>query len=260
VKFTAQGGIHISLESHTDRGNAPFLVARIEDTGIGIPKDQLSLLFKPFSQVDSSNTRKFGGTGLGLAICKELAEMLGGTIEVASTPGIGSVFTVSIPYQTAKNPGINEIAPVTIDQNIAIEYPFHIMVAEDNIINQQLAIMTFQNMGYTIDVVNNGQEAVELARTKTFDLIFMDIQMPVLDGVEATKIILSECVLQPVIVALTANILRETTDVCIQAGMMEVIHKPFRLEAIYEILQKVGALKGLENGRINRNSTNENWN
>jgi signal transduction histidine kinase/ligand-binding sensor domain-containing protein/DNA-binding response OmpR family regulator len=375
IKFTHSGEVFVKLMLGDLRPDGKItLCFEIRDTGIGIPKDKLERLFKAFSQVDASTTRKYGGTGLGLVISEKLIALMGGTISVASEPNKGSVFSFSIltlaskkavqPYTTLSMacmeqkrvlvvddnltnrkilqaqlekwmmlpvlvcsgdealdllsgssefdllitdmhmPGMNglELAkaikkryprlPIMLlsslgqdigkgnnklfnvvlakpikesflrssilkllhggaehsglirnkneqlPGNLAERCPFSILIAEDNVINQQLALMVLTKMGYNPEIAENGQEAINKQRQGSYDIIFMDMQMPELDGLEATKTIRSQSGAQPIIIAMTANAMQGDRDDCLAAGMNDYICKPFRPQEIAILLKK----------------------
>ncbi|MFN4123895.1 MAG: response regulator [Flavobacteriales bacterium] len=381
IKFTEKGEIIINIQKVNEDENQVRLRFSISDTGIGIPADKQDKLFKPFSQVDNSTTRKFGGTGLGLAICKRLVELMGGELEVVSKQGQGSTFWFELDLKLTepvenkllersslkgkkalivddnqtnltilkqhlegvemqvtaikdpikalemlrsdkrfdigiidmKMPGmdgimfgrqVNEIyskkqlplvlyssighilsrtdlnkyfvahisKPIKQEQLImklceilvdegqekqldvksiqqtkesfALKYPMKILVAEDNLINQKLAEKMLESFGYKVDIVINGLEALEALRKNAYDLIMMDVQMPEMDGLEATRIIREslEFKQQPFIVAMTANALRGDRDICIEAGMNDYISKPIQMNILEETLLRCGKL------------------
>lgn len=381
IKFTEKGEINIEIKQVGIQDDQVRLRFSVSDTGIGIPAEKQDKLFKPFSQVDNSTTRKFGGTGLGLAICKSLVELMGGELEVISKPGQGSTFwfeldlkltetvenklleksslkgkkalivddnptnltilkqhlegvemqvtTINDPQKALeilrsdkrfdvgiidmKMPGmdgimfgrqVNEIfskkqlplilyssighilsrtdlnkyfvahisKPIKQEQLImklceilvddgekkeanvnsvqnnkesfALHYPMSILVAEDNLINQKLAEKMFESFGYKIDMVSNGLEVLEAMRNKAYDMIMMDVQMPEMDGLEATRIIRdgSEFAHQPIIVAMTANALKGDRDICIEAGMNDYISKPIQMNVLEETLERYGKI------------------
>ncbi|MEO0404844.1 MAG: response regulator, partial [Bacteroidota bacterium] len=221
------------------------LTFKVEDTGIGISEEKLESLFNPFSQVDSSTTRKFGGTGLGLAICKQLAELMGGEMNVSSKEGQGSIFSFFLEVDVVDSEETQEVVSTGnhFDAHLADSHPLSILLAEDNFINQKLAEQVLSRMGYAISVANNGKEAIAIAKEKSFDLIFMDIHMPEMDGIQATKIILDEVPDPPRIVALTANVVNESRKECELAGMTGFIHKPFKIEEIKNSLVETHQLK-----------------
>jgi signal transduction histidine kinase/ligand-binding sensor domain-containing protein/CheY-like chemotaxis protein len=240
VKFTHEGEIFIHVSVlRTDGSGAMDLAFEVRDTGIGIPDEKIGILFKSFSQVDSSTTRKYGGTGLGLAISEKLVSLMGGKISVQSRLGEGTIFTFTIRTR----PGVYSPAPVKVaqrlmDKEFAGAFPFRILVAEDNLINRQLILHILGNLGYAPDCVENGGQAVEAAGRKSYDLILMDVQMPEMDGLEATRIIRGRDSRQPVIIALTANAMRGDREECLQAGMDDYISKPVRLDELMQLLEK----------------------
>ena len=243
VKFTHQGeiflGVHLLREERIGTMELSF---EVRDTGIGIPAEKIEMLFKSFSQVDSSTTRKYGGTGLGLAICEKLVSLMGGNITVKSQPGEGTTFAFTI----LTKPGFLSPVPVkegiarneTLKAGFAEEFPLRILIAEDNVINQQLMQHILGNLGYRPDSVENGALAVAAAGQKTYDLILMDVQMPEMDGLEATRHIRGSLSSQPVIIALTANAMQGDREECLEAGMDDYISKPVRLDELMRLLEK----------------------
>jgi len=195
--------------------------------------------------VDSSTTRKYGGTGLGLAISEKLVNLMGGDIAVSSKPGEGATFTFTIvsragdtmAVQADESAGGHE----PMSTAFAVAYPLRILVAEDNAINQQLIRQILGNLGYCPDCVENGELAVEAAGSKDYDLVLMDVQMPEMDGLEATRSIRLYPGRQPVIIALTANAMLGDKEECILAGMDDYISKPVRLDELMRLLKKWGA-------------------
>jgi signal transduction histidine kinase/CheY-like chemotaxis protein len=378
VKFTQQGEIFIKVELSGDGKNDGFeLCINVRDTGIGIPADKMERLFKPFSQVDSSTTRKYGGTGLGLVICQKLVGLMGGHIDVKSEVGEGTNFSFTIKAEVAtggkssqlindvsvegkhilvvddnetnrtvlknqlekwnmlpelaasgrealeilrhrapfdlvltdmKMPGMNGVdlagfikqsypsLPVFVLTSIGDEicrqhaelfkailtkpvkqhilykhicnelgkpdkmqitqtpenilsadfakkYPLRILVAEDNPINQRLALHILDKLGYMPGVAESGQKVIELLTTEKYDLILMDMEMPEMDGREATKIIRSGYGQQPVIVAMTANVMQGDKEECLACGMDDYLSKPIRLDELMNMLKKIGLAK-----------------
>jgi signal transduction histidine kinase/CheY-like chemotaxis protein len=257
VKFTEHGRVWIEIRLGEISQSTAQIEFAIHDTGIGISAEQLKKLFRPFTQADSSTTRRFGGTGLGLAICQRLVDSLGGKIWVESELGKGSTFFVRLPMQkvistTSEHP----IAKQTFPLAMARDVPLRILVAEDNLVNQKLIRTLLSKLGYEAIVVNNGKQVVEeimreshvssssssstTSTTSTsFDLILMDIQMPEMDGLEATGLIRSMPHLkQPYIVAMTAGALTTDKDACIKQGMDDYIAKPIAMEKLVAALLK----------------------
>ncbi|OKS85579.1 hybrid sensor histidine kinase/response regulator [Mucilaginibacter polytrichastri] len=376
MKFTTSGEVFIDVKKGASNGTYFNLDFSVRDTGIGIPADKLDRLFKAFSQVDSSTTRKYGGTGLGLAISDKLVQLMGGSIKAESEVGIGSTFSFTIKTKAglkaqrtyvnltttdlenkqvlvvddnptnrdiletqlklwhlvplmaasgkeglallATNPGIdlvitdmsmpgmdgaqfaadikkehpalpiillssvgneqsrqvshlfnviltkptkqNLLHKQIIDQlknngsvvketravkshfndELAKQYPMNILIAEDNIINQKLTLRMLTKMGYNADIAVNGHDAVNAVATKPYQLIFMDVQMPEMDGLEATQFIRQNMTVQPIIIAMTANALSEDREACLKAGMDDYLSKPMKLDEIVVMLEKWG--------------------
>ena len=241
IKFTNDGAIDIAV-SYDARKNK--LIFDVIDTGVGMDPEESNRLFLPFSQVDSSNTRKFGGAGLGLCICRELITNLGGEITCQSRKGIGSRFTFSI------NPGQidSDKLVAEFDQNyvepeetiIKIEpdsMTGKVLLAEDTADNQKLISMYVTRTGASVEVVSNGKQAVERALKEDFDLILMDMQMPVMGGMEAMSKLREKGYTKP-IVALTANALRENLEQSLRAGLDEYLTKPVDLNRFNSVLKR----------------------
>jgi PAS domain S-box-containing protein len=226
----------------------------VRDTGIGIPPDRLDRLFKPFSQADSSTTRRYGGTGLGLVISQRLIEMMGGTIQVESEEGKGSTFHILLPVEVipVSRDAIlfSEVPPadtqiplgIWLDPEMGLRHPLRILAAEDNVFNRKVVMHLLRQLGYHADVVSNGVEVLEALKHSSYDLILMDVQMPEMDGIEATRHIRANLPLehQPWIVAMTAHALTSDRDRCMAAGMDNYISKPIRLENLVAVLEEVG--------------------
>lgn len=255
VKFTEEGEIRIKVETESNNGSRIKVVSSIEDTGIGIPADKISELFKPFSQVDGSEGKKFGGTGLGLVICKEFLNLMDGDIKVESIEGVGTKFNFHFFVEPALSNILGKKSTTQTDQSKVQAEPiyeqldqslveqrkkFRILLAEDNLINQKVAIRTLTSFGYNVDAVVNGEQAVSEHKSKNYDLILMDIQMPEVDGYTATKMIRKlESPLNSVpIIALTAHALLGDKEKCLIAGMNDYIPKPVVAKEIIQILDK----------------------
>ncbi len=231
IKFTELGGIYIEAHVKQKTAKKTTIEFSVRDTGIGIAQDVQKKLFNAFTQADSSTTRKYGGTGLGLVISKKLIELMGGKICVKSKVGQGSKFTFTIAVKPV------DVIPVemnkeSLSKHLAREKPMQILLVEDNLVNQMVAKGFLQKLGYTPDMANNGQEALQALKEKEYNLIFMDMMMPFMDGLEATRII---CSLMPAhqrpwIVAMTANALEEHKQQCLAAGMNDFLTKPFTLD------------------------------
>ncbi len=225
VKFTAAGGVTVSVSSEPLGSNIDRHFIAISDTGAGIDPDGVKKIFEPFSQADSSTTRKFGGTGLGLSISRKLVELMNGDIKLESTLKKGSVFTVILDLERGETDEESiKFTNDTVDKNIS--FAANIVLAEDNEINRIIAREILQNAGLSVVEADNGLDAVKLALSGECDLVLMDIQMPVMDGFEATRNIriLNKDI--PVI-AMTAHAMSGDKERCLDAGMTDYISKPF---------------------------------
>ena len=228
IKFTHAGTIQVKVS----RGDTPATASRfdfeVRDTGIGIPSDRLDRMFKAFSQADSSTTRQYGGTGLGLAICARLCEAMAGGIEVNSRPGEGSVFRFHVQLQPGVLP---DVRPATVPRPGEVPSSVKVLVVDDNNINLRLATGMLSKLGIAADAAANGQEAVDKVRAGSYDVVLMDMQMPVMDGIEATRLIRRlNLPVQPSIVAVTANAFDSDRERCLEAGMDDFIAKPFSID------------------------------
>jgi signal transduction histidine kinase/ActR/RegA family two-component response regulator len=240
LKFTETGRVSVSI-----RGARPGLAIEVRDTGIGIPADRLANLFQKFEQADVSTTRRFGGTGLGLAICRELAELMGGSVSAESVEGVGSCFRVNLPLDRPAP----DMAPVEAPRATAAsalphrDTPPHILVAEDNKVNQLVLNTLLGQLGADCVVVEHGLAAVEAWRTQDWDLILMDMQMPVMDGLAAAAAIRDEESQtgrrRTPIVALTANVMAHQIRGYLAAGMDACVAKPIEVSQLVEVISTV---------------------
>ncbi len=247
VKFTERGRVALRV-SDADAGQGRRrLVFRVEDQGIGISEENQGLLFRPFTQMEASTTRKFGGTGLGLAIVKGLVETLGGSIEVKSRPGLGSTFVLVLECAEAEasaRPGADWVQhPPGSEENrksalLGELHPLRILVAEDNRVNQLVVAAYLKKLGYAADLASNGLEVLALMETQAYDLILMDCQMPEMDGFEAAEAIRKRWPegSRPEIYALTAGLLSEDKDRYRRLGMKRQLSKPLEPETLREAL------------------------
>ncbi len=242
IKFTEQGRVVVRMKLAQDAPDSVMLRLEVEDSGIGITPEVLQKLFVSFEQADGSTTRKFGGTGLGLAINKRLAELMGGEVGAESQAGKGSLFWftaklkkgAAIQQQATYHSG--EEAEAILRMNHAGQ---RILLAEDEPVNREIVMMMLEDVGLIADIAQNGAEAVKLAGKNNYDLILMDMQMPVMDGLEATRQI--RCIPKAgkvPIVALTANVFTEDRDACIKAGMNDFTTKPIDADSFYAVLAK----------------------
>ncbi len=253
IKFTEQGGVTISVNvtNRTDR-TASFLFS-VKDTGIGIKEEKLSTIFQRFEQAETDTTRKYGGTGLGLAIVKNLVEMQGGNIRVLSEEGNGSEFEFNITYEVRDDIMLDFITsynkntvPVINNKNTQLSN-VKILAAEDNKMNQMLLKMLFEQWQLNIEIVENGEIATEKLMNGNYDLVLMDIQMPVMDGYTAVRKIRTELKSKIPVIAMTANVLPGEKERCLDAGMTGYISKPINESELYSLLM----LHGNQNNHIN---------
>ncbi|MFZ0889730.1 MAG: response regulator [Candidatus Binataceae bacterium] len=246
VKFTEHGTVSVTAAKLTGSLAESILRFEVTDTGIGIADEAQVRLFQPFSQLDTSTSRRFGGTGLGLAIAQELVALMGGKIGVKSTPGVGSTFWFTAKFGTILDShGLlsSRQAPETPRQTAAVESArkFRILLVEDDTANQEVAMWMLGKLGYVADAVANGREALEATRRTPFDLVLMDCRMPEMDGYEATRQIRQREGPGPhiKIVALTAHALSGDKRKCLDAGMDDYLSKPFNIEDLAAVLERV---------------------
>ena len=250
VKFTERGEVVLAVDvreagsATPDAPRALWLDCEVRDTGVGIPEDKLEQIFDAFAQADSSTTRRFGGTGLGLAITRRIVEAMGGEIGVASTPGAGSRFRFSVRLHE----GVDDAAQAAATRSPAADgaaagpgaprRALRVLLAEDNPVNQKLAQLMLAKLGHRAVVAGNGEEAVALVAREAFDLVLMDMQMPVMDGIEATRRIRAAGVALP-IVAMTANAMEADRERCREAGMDGFLAKPVRAPELAAVIDGI---------------------
>jgi PAS domain S-box-containing protein len=251
IKFTDSGVVRIVV-CLAEKGEAPKMRFEVIDNGIGMTAEQMSRLFQPFSQADSSTTRKYGGTGLGLAICRRLAELMGGGITAASAPGRGSTFRVTLPVGAVEGARMLDRPPAEDDSQHGVERPLaeearplqgaRLLLAEDGPDNQRLIALLLRKAGAEVQIVENGQLAMdralaEAAEGTAFDIILMDMQMPVLDGYSATRALRRAGYDLPII-ALTAHAMSTDRAKCLEAGCDDFASKPIDREKLIESLRR----------------------
>ena len=231
IKFTDRGSIEIDIKGQLDaENNQTWVTFKVSDTGIGIPASKLDTVFQKFTQADASITRRFGGTGLGLAICYACVEKMGGTIEVVSEVGVGSIFTVRLPFEnsagkaggeTFSTPNRADGAPRNKDLLLVEDYEPNVLVATEML----------EGLGYSLDVARNGFDAVRKFSSGMYKAILMDVQMHEMDGLEATRRIrrveAERDLPRTTIIAMTAHLRDQDKDKCLEAGMDDFIPKPF---------------------------------
>ncbi len=242
AKFTARGDIWIKVRAKQKEKDIFELHFAIKDTGIGIAKDKIEKLYQSFTQADESTTRQYGGTGLGLAICKKLSELLGGKSWVESELGSGSTFHFSISARATDQKVKQEpdFKSATDSLPMGERFPLKILVAEDNKVNQKLTKGMLAKFAYNSDIVEDGRQALNAVKASLYDVVLMDVQMPHMDGLEATKRILSEIPKenQPLIIGLTANAMAGDREKCLSIGMSDYVSKPIRIDALLGALEK----------------------
>jgi CheY-like chemotaxis protein len=245
IKFTQKGHIYINVSSKQQQ-DTTLIQFDIEDTGVGIPLDKQGKIFELFTQADNTTSQKFGGTGLGLTISRKLAEMLGGELTVISQPGVGSVFTMTIdagsvgqekPWNKYEQAEEVQKEPQPKQSPVSSGETKKILLAEDNPVNQQLMQVLLKKMGYGVTLVDNGKLAVEAMEKGSYDIILMDIQMPEMNGLEATRAIRQKGFKTP-IVAITANALKGDREQCLEAGCDDYLPKPVDKYDLEDMIHK----------------------
>ena len=236
LKFTEHGSVTLRVKQEAEQDDMLKLCFEVQDTGIGITEAQQKRLFEKFSQAETSISRKYGGTGLGLAINRRLAHLMGGEVGVFSCMGHGSLFWFTVSLKRS----IEEIITLpfeSINQNIRADV--HILMVEDNELNQEITRMLLESKGILVDIANHGAEAITMVNAKTYDLILMDMQMPVLDGLTATRFIRElDCGQVVPIIAMTANAFEDDKKNCIEAGMNGFLTKPIEPSLLYNELAR----------------------
>jgi len=250
VKFTNSGKVVVQITGTNLDEDRISLGISVSDTGMGIREDQLEELFNPFTQADESTTRKYGGTGLGLAISKHFVSMMGGVLDCESKPGVGSTFSFTLVQSVCSQTETQDSVQHADDGGAAEarnrpnkQFGKHILVAEDNVTNQKVIAAMLRDLGCEITVVSDGLAAVEALKQGTYDLIFMDCQMPVLDGYQATAAIRQmeaqdSSQRKSIIVAVTANALEGDREICLAAGMDDHVSKPFSQDELRVIMDQ----------------------
>jgi CheY-like chemotaxis protein len=236
LKFTNRGGVTVRVSSSHEQDGKVWLRFEVHDTGIGISKEKQAELFRPFVQGDSSTTRQYGGSGLGLAISKRLVEAMGGTLGVDSLPGVGSRFWFEVVLEAgdAVVDERTELDPATVP-------PRRILLVEDVELNRRLLQMMLSAHGHEVVFATNGAEAVELVAREWFDVVLMDVQMPVMDGVEATRRIrrMEGPVREVPILGLTANVMASEQERYLAAGMNACLTKPVDWDQLFAALARL---------------------
>jgi signal transduction histidine kinase/CheY-like chemotaxis protein/HPt (histidine-containing phosphotransfer) domain-containing protein len=253
LKFTDTGSVRIGVRLDSDQAplpDRPFqLLFSVSDTGIGISDEQMQRLFQPFSQASASTSRKYGGTGLGLVICKKLVETMGGNIQAESKADQGSTFSFTITTQIAREQPAYTLQNAIEKSNEMVgrlgdRLPLKILIAEDNLINQELAMAMLIKMGYQPDVVDNGLAVLEALQVEHYDLLLLDVQMPEMDGLETATYLVNHWhelhtgYERPTIIAMTASAMQGDREICLRAGMDDYISKPIMMNALQRTIEK----------------------
>jgi CheY-like chemotaxis protein len=240
VKFTETGAVTLHISKQEETVDAVMLRFEVSDTGIGIAAETMQRLFSAFEQADHSTTRKYGGTGLGLAITKRLAELMGGEVGVDSTPGVGSTFWFTARLKKGGAMAVTAEPVMLGDAETRIRQHYsgsRVLIADDEPINRELARLQLEDVGLVVDMAGDGAEAVALAQKTAYAAILMDMQMPNVDGLEATQQIRQmPGYRQTPIIAMTANAFAEDKARCFEAGMNDFLIKPFYPDSLFAIL------------------------
>jgi len=256
IKFTSEGGIAVHVKSLSEKDGRCELEFSVKDDGVGIPKDKLDAVFEVFTQADVSTTRKFGGTGLGLSICKRLVELMHGKIWVESKEGVGSTFYVSAPFEVVRQEDIPEaLQEESLVDQLMAQLPgkkfetlsgavqsLSILLAEDNLVNQKIAVRMLEKKGWTVKAVGDGQEVLNALESQKFDLILMDVQMPTMGGVETTRRIREaeqKAGGHVPIIALTARVMTGDRESFLESGMDGYVSKPIDRAQLYETIESL---------------------
>jgi two-component system, sensor histidine kinase len=241
VKFSEKGVIQVSCKLYVQFDNTQVIRIAVSDTGVGMDKEFLNNLFLSYTQEDKSITRKFGGTGLGMTIIKQLSELMGGSIEVVSEKNVGTTISLVIPFVKGTEADLPQPEKKNVDSSVLFDK--RILLVEDNAVNRLVAKATLKGYGVSITEAVNGVEAVEAVRNSLFDIILMDMQMPEMDGLEATRIIRKDLKSNIPIIALTANAITGESNKCYDAGMNDFLSKPFEE---YALVGKIAKWLGKE--------------
>ena len=243
IKFTEDGGVYLRATAVKREGEVVTIEFLVRDTGIGIPEEKQPHIFDRFEQAEASTTRRFGGTGLGLSIVKNLVELQKGTIVLFSQQGVGSSFTIELPYKITNDHVIKTELKKTSLNLTNMKTESRILIAEDNPMNQRLIKHLMKNWNFNFDLVFNGSQALEALKKQPYDLVLMDIQMPEMDGYTSTSHIRSELRSKIPIIAMTAHAMEGEREKCLKSGMNDYCSKPINEEKLFEMIQKYLVIK-----------------
>lgn len=236
IKFTHAGYVRVTSQLARKENDICLVSFTIQDTGVGMDMAYLAKVFEAFSQEDASITRKFGGSGLGLSIARSIVQIMGGTIHIESEKGKGTCVEIRIPMRISNDKTKQEIVEMT-DLQKSLK-GIRVLAVEDNELNRMVLQVILKKCEVIVSIAQNGQEAIDLIQEKEFDIVLMDVQMPIVDGLEATKYIREELKLNTPIIGLSANAMPEEVEVCKQAGMNDYLVKPYSERALVEIMRK----------------------
>lgn len=233
IKFTQHGNVALTVSLREPPSEKAHLRLCVQDSGIGMSESQLAGLFQPFVQADSSISRRFGGTGLGLAISKKLVELMEGQITVESTAGVGSRFYIELALPLAPTPETAQDNSAGKQLHKEILHGKSVLLVEDNKVNQTLAAHLLKKLGMTFEIANHGQEAIDKLHARDFDIVLMDIQMPVMNGLEATELIRREPRYTTLpIIAMSAGVTLDEQERCVEVGMSGFVGKPVHFDEL----------------------------
>ena len=236
IKFTDQGEIKVDVDTHPIDDNSVLFIAQVSDSGLGIPLSQQQDIFTAFTQLDMEISKRQKGSGLGLAICQQLCQLMSGEILVKSKPGQGSTFTIKLPLQLTGEVTSSSKQDAANNKQLRV-YNKNVLLVEDNIVNQKVTRILLEKLGLQVTIANNGQQALDICHKEVFDIILMDIQMPIMDGIQASEFLSSlPKFSQTPIIALTASVSHQDQLTYNAAGMSGLLAKPIRLEALIEEL------------------------
>lgn len=235
IKFTREGYVRVTSKLERGENDTCWVSFWVQDTGVGMDLTYLAKVFEAFSQEDASITRKFGGSGLGLSIARSIVQIMGGTIQIESEKGKGTMVSIRIPMRISNDKTKQEIVEMT-DLQKSLK-GVRVLAVEDNELNRMVLQVILKKCEVTVSMAHNGQEAIDMIQENEFDIVLMDVQMPIVDGLEATKYIREELKLMIPIIGLSANAMREEVEICKQAGMNDYLVKPYSERTLVEVMK-----------------------